>query len=108
MLTRMTGWTPATLLSLGARLAWRNLPFNLIVTNVPGPQQPLYLLTAKMLDNYGLLPLADYLGLAIVLVSYAGKLCWGFTADWDLVPDVDAFARSVEAAFGELRGLAAS
>ncbi|TMA21590.1 MAG: wax ester/triacylglycerol synthase family O-acyltransferase [Deltaproteobacteria bacterium] len=107
MLTRMAGWAPATLLSLGARLAWRNLPFNLIVTNVPGPQHPLYLLASRMLDNYGLLPLADYLGLAIVLMSYDGKLCWGFTADWDLVPDVGEFARCIEEAFGELRRLAA-
>ncbi len=106
LLTRMTGWAPATLLSLGSRLVWRSLPFNLIVTNVPGPQRPLYLLGAKMLDNFGLIPLAHYLGLAIVLFSYAGKLCWGFTADWDLVPDVDVFARSVEEAFGELRELA--
>ena len=77
------------------------------MTNVPGPQHPLYLLASRMLDNYGLLPLADYLGLAIVLMSYDGKLCWGFTADWDLVPDVGEFARCIEEAFGELRRLAA-
>ena len=106
LLTRMTSWTPATLMSISSRLVWRNLPFNLVVTNVPGPQRPLYLLSAKMLDNFGLIPLTDYLGLAITLVSYAGKLCWGFTADWDLVPDVDVFARSIEDAFAELREFA--
>ena len=52
--TEMTGWAPAALLSLGARLSQRNLPFNMVVTNVPGPQQPLHLLTARMLDYYGL------------------------------------------------------
>jgi WS/DGAT/MGAT family acyltransferase len=108
LLTRMTSWTPATLLSISSRLMWRNLPFNLVVTNVPGPQRPLYLLGAKMLDNFGMIPLTDYLGLAITLVSYAGKLCWGFTADWDLVPDVDVFARYVQEAFGELRDFAQS
>lgn len=103
LLTRMSGWAPATLLSMGSRLVWRNLPFNMVVTNVPGPQRPIYLLGAKMLDNFGLIPLTDYLGLAITLLSYAGQLCWGFTADWDLVPDLDVFVRAVQDAFAELR-----
>jgi hypothetical protein len=106
LLTRMSGWAPATLLSVGSRLMWRSLPFNLVVTNVPGPQRPLYLLGAKMLDNFGQIPLTDYLGLAITLVSYAGKLCWGFTADWDLVPDVEVFVQAVADAFAELKELA--
>lgn len=59
-----------------------------------------------MLDHYGMVPLTDYLGLGIVMFSYAGKLPLGFNADWDLVPDVDVFARSVAAAFAELRELA--
>ena len=103
--TEMTGWAPAPLLSLGARLSQRNLPFNMVVTNVPGPKQPLYLLGARMRDYYGLVPLTDYLGLGIVVFSYAGKLNWGFNADWDLVPDVDVFASCIDGAFGELRGL---
>jgi WS/DGAT/MGAT family acyltransferase len=107
MLTRVGEWTPSTLLSLGARMATRALPFNLVVTNVPGPQVPLYLLGARMIDNYGQVPLVDYLGLGIVLFSYAGSLCWGFTADWDLVPDLDEFVRAIEASFAELREVAA-
>src|SRR5213078_4014777 len=63
VLTRVVGWTPSTLLSLGGRMVTRALPFNLVVTNVPGPQVPLYLLGARMLDNYGQVPLTDYLGL---------------------------------------------
>jgi diacylglycerol O-acyltransferase / wax synthase len=104
--TEMTGWAPASLLSLGARLSQRNLPFNMVVTNVPGPPRPLYFLSARMLDYYGLVPLTDYLGLGIVVFSYAGKLNWGFNADWDLVPDVDVFTSCVDAAFRELCGLA--
>jgi WS/DGAT/MGAT family acyltransferase len=107
ILTRVGEWTPSTLLSLGARMATRTLPFNLVVTNVPGPQVPLYLLGARMIDNYGQIPLVDYLGLGIVLFSYAGSLCWGFTADWDLVPDLDEFVRAIEASFAELREAAA-
>jgi diacylglycerol O-acyltransferase / wax synthase len=106
VLTAVGEWTPSTLLSLGAQLATRRLPFNLVVTNVPGPQVPLYLLGARMLDNYGLVPLTDNLCLGIVLFSYAGKLCWGFTADWDLIPDLHDFVLDVERSFRELAELA--
>jgi diacylglycerol O-acyltransferase len=106
MLSRVAEWTPSTLLSLAGRMVTRSLPFNLVVTNVPGPQVPLYLLGAKMLDNYGQVPLTDYLGLGIVLFSYAGNLCWGFNADWDLVPDLHEFVTAVEDSFRELRQIA--
>jgi WS/DGAT/MGAT family acyltransferase len=106
LLTQMAGWTPATLLSLAAKVPWRDLPFNMIVTNVPGPQKPVYLLGAKMLADYGLVPIAQHIGLGIVLVSYEGKLAWGFNADWDVVPDLDVFVGCVEASFAELRDLA--
>ena len=106
MLSRVAEWTPSTLLSLASSMMTRALPFNLVVTNVPGPQVPLYLLGAKMLDNYGQVPLTDYLGLGIVLFSYAGKLCWGFNADWDLVPDLQDFVTAVEDAFRELQQVA--
>jgi len=103
MLTRVGEWTPTTLLSLGARMVTRALPFNLVVTNVPGPQVPLYLLGAKMLDNYPFVPLTDFLGLGIALFSYAGQLCWGFAADWDLLPDLRDFVVAIEDAFRQLR-----
>jgi len=102
VLSQVMGWTPSTLLSLGARMLTRALPFNLVVTNVPGPQVPLYLLGARMLDNYGQVPLTDYLGLGIVIFSYAGTLCWGFNADWDLLPDLHDFVIAVEESFEEL------
>jgi WS/DGAT/MGAT family acyltransferase len=102
MLSRVGEWTPTTLLSLGGRMVTRALPFNLVVTNVPGPQVPLYLLGAKMLDNFGLVPLTDFLGLGIALFSYSGQLCWGFAADWDLVPDLHDFVVAVEDAFRQL------
>lgn len=102
VLTQVGEWTPSTLLSLGARLATRVLPFNLVVTNVPGPQQLLYMLGAKMVDNFGFLPLIDSLCLGVVLFSYAGKLCWGFTGEWDLLPDLHDFVGDIEASFREL------
>jgi diacylglycerol O-acyltransferase / wax synthase len=104
--SELSGLAPATLLSLGSRLTWRNLPCNMVVSNVPGPARPLHLLGARMLSYRGTLPIANYLGLATVVVSYDGKLQYGFTADWDLVPDLDVFARCVGEAFGELRAAA--
>jgi diacylglycerol O-acyltransferase len=103
MLTKVVSWTPSTLLAIGSRMAMRAYPFNLVVTNVPGPQMPLYLLGARMNENYGLVPLTDYLGLGIVLFGYAGKLSFGFNADWDLVPDLHDFVLAIEESFADLR-----
>jgi len=102
VLAQVGEWTPSTLLALGARLAVTALPFNLIVTNVPGPQQSLYMLGAKMTDNFGFIPLTDSLCLGVVLFSYAGKLCWGFTGEWELLPDLREFVEDIEASFLEL------
>jgi diacylglycerol O-acyltransferase len=104
--SRLSGLMPATLLALGSRLTWRNLPCNMVVTNVPGPTRPLYLLGARMLSYRGALPITNWLGLGTVVVSYGGKLQYGFIADWDLVPDLEVFAGCVRAAFGELRAAA--
>ncbi len=106
-LTRLAEWMPATLLSLGARQASRIQPFNLVVTNVPGPQVPLYLIGARMLEIHPMVPLMDNLGLGIALFSYAGRLHWGFNADYELVPDLEQFLSLIERAFAELRDLAA-
>jgi hypothetical protein len=66
------------------------------------------MLGAKMLDNFGLIPLTDNLCLGIVLFSYAGKLCWGFTGEWDLLPDLHDFVSDIEKSFAELREAASS
>jgi diacylglycerol O-acyltransferase len=65
------------------------------VTNVPGPQFPLYLQGSRMLAMYPQVPLLQGLGLCIALISYDGKLCWGFNADPRLVPDLDAFLAAI-------------
>ncbi len=103
VLTQVAEWTPATLLSLGARNATRLLPFNLVVTNIPGPQVPLYLLGARMEEIYPYVPLAENLGLGIALFSYDGKLGWGFNADYGLVPDLGEFVKAIRDSFQELR-----
>jgi diacylglycerol O-acyltransferase len=103
LLNEMASWTPSALLSALPKPSGWNLPFNMVVTNVPGPQRPVYLLGAKMLTDYGLVPLADYSALGIVLFSYQGQMSWGLSADWDVVPDVDVFVRFVKSSFRELR-----
>jgi diacylglycerol O-acyltransferase len=94
-------WLPAGLIASGVALA--RGPVNMIVTNVPGPQFPLYSVGARLLGFYPLVPLIPGGGLGIALWSYEGKLCWGFNADAELVPDLAAFVADVRAAFEELR-----
>lgn len=78
-------------------------PFNLVVTNIPGPTAPLDLLGARLECAYPQVPLFAGQGLGIALFGYAGKLCWGFNADEALVPDLDLFVADVSAAFEEVR-----
>jgi diacylglycerol O-acyltransferase len=92
--------TPGVLLSLGARAA--SGPINTIVTNVPGPQFPLYMLGAKLLESVPMVPLLENTGIGIALFSYNGNLCWGFNADYGLLPDLEAFRRGIQKSFQAL------
>jgi diacylglycerol O-acyltransferase / wax synthase len=78
-----------------ARLGTRLLPYNVVVTNVPGPPVPLYLFGAPLRAVYPLVPLFTRQALGIALFSYDGGLYWGFNADWDAVPDLHDLARDV-------------
>ena len=98
----MVEWTPTVLMSLAGRAASRAAPYNLMVTNVPGPQFPLYLQGAKMVAQYAQVPLSEGTALGVALVSYDGTLCWGFNADFELLPDLEFFVKAVEAAFRDL------
>jgi WS/DGAT/MGAT family acyltransferase len=102
VLAAVSEWTVPTLLSLASRVAYRNRAANLVVTNVPGPQVPLYLLGARVLETYPMLNLLTQQSLGVALFSYAGRLHWGFMADWDLVPDLHDFVRAIAQAFDEL------
>jgi WS/DGAT/MGAT family acyltransferase len=103
MLTQAAEWTSTNVLTLAALLSSRVQPFNLIVTNVPGPQLPLYLLGARMAAIYPQVPLFENQALGIALFSYDGKLFWGFNADWDALPDIEAFVQAIETSFRGLR-----
>ncbi len=100
MMMAAAEWTPPALLSLGAQAA--SGPINMIVTNVPGPQIPLYMLGAKLEACFPQVPLLENTGLGIALFSYDGKLCWGFNADYNLVPDLPVFIRAIENSFAAL------
>ncbi len=105
--TEAAGWAGSTIPSLAMQLALRARPFNLVVTNVPGPQLPLYMLGARMLEVYPQVPLFTNQGLGVALFSYAGGLYWGFNADWELLPDLHDFVEAIQGSFDELRRAAA-
>src|SRR5262245_6676789 len=100
----LADFTPSTLLTLGARAA--SGPINTIVTNVPGPQFPLYLQGARMLEIYPQVPLLEGLGVGIALASYDGFVHWGFNSDPDLVPDADVFVEQIRASYRRVAELA--
>ncbi len=106
VLAAVSEWTSTTLLSSAVRLSTRSRPFNLVVTNVPGPQIPLYLLGAELRECYPMLALLPNQALGVALFSYAGRLCWGFIADWDLIPDLHDFVLAIESSFRELQSAA--
>jgi diacylglycerol O-acyltransferase / wax synthase len=109
-LVRIGGFAPPTLHALGARAASRASKriFNLVVTNVPGPQFPLYAAGARMLEMFPVVPLAKGQALAIGLTSYDGGVYYGFNGDRDAMPDVDVLAGLVDESLDELLGTVAA
>jgi WS/DGAT/MGAT family acyltransferase len=103
-LIALSGFAPPTIHGLAARLAsgYSRRLFNLVVTNVPGPQIPLYAAGARMLECYPVVPLAKGQGVCIGLTSYDGGVYYGLNADRDAMPDVDVLADCIERALAEL------
>ena len=103
-LVGIAGFAPSTLHSLGARAAngLSRRMFNLVVTNVPGPQFPLYAGGARMLAAHPVVPLAKGQAVAIGLTSYDGGVYFGLNADRDAMTDVDVLAECLESALAEL------
>jgi len=100
LIGRVADWLPLGLMARVSRVS--NRVVNMIVTNVPGPQVPVYLLGARMLESYPLVPLMTNEALNIALYSYDGWISWGFNADRDAVPDLHEFVESVPVGFQEL------
>jgi diacylglycerol O-acyltransferase len=106
LLEELSDHTLTSLFGFFAQLATRQRSFNVVITNVPGPQAPLYLLGAPMLAIHPLVPLAANQALGIALFSYDGGLYWGFNSDWDALPDLHALVEDVDREFEGLRKLA--
>jgi len=107
-LVEISSGTPITLLSLANRVVGSRIrPFNMTVTNIPGPQFPMYLLESEMIANYPMVPLWAQHGLGVALFSYNGRLLWGIQADYDTLPDSDRFLAAIQESFQELRKVSA-
>lgn len=95
-------YAPGGLLAAAARLASRGPWFNLVVSNIPGPQQPMYLAGARLVASYPSIPLGENSALSIACTSLAGTMAFGITADWDGMPDIDRLALALDESLGEL------
>jgi WS/DGAT/MGAT family acyltransferase len=95
-------FAPPTLLAMASRLNFSTRLFNLIVTNVPGPQFPLYLQGREMLELVPIAFLPEDQALAVAVMSYNGNLEFGLLADYDAIPDLEDLAGLVEESLEEL------
>ncbi len=105
-LVDLTRYAAPTLLGLAGRAVQRQPFFNTVVTNVPGPQVPLYCMGSRMLEAYPVVPLVRNLAVGIAILSYCGQLHFGLNADRDAFADVPVLAAGIEDAFAELHKIA--
>jgi hypothetical protein len=104
---KIAEWTWPGLLGVMARAAAGTRRYNLLVTNIPGPREPAFLLGARQLQVFPAVPLFHGQSVAIGLLSYEKGLYWGFNSDWDAMPDLHELVLAVEAEIEEMRGAAA-
>ncbi|MBV8953604.1 MAG: wax ester/triacylglycerol synthase family O-acyltransferase [Solirubrobacterales bacterium] len=101
-LAAVNNLAPPTILAQASRLNFSTRLFNLIVTNIPGPQLPLYVLGRELRDLFPLAFLPERHGLAVAIMSYNGRVEYGLLADYDALPDVSLIAEGIEASLQEL------
>jgi WS/DGAT/MGAT family acyltransferase len=102
MIVQLSGFAPPTILGQAARLQAQQRFVNVLVTNVPGPQFPLYSRGHLMLDLFPMAPLAANQALGIAVMSYNGQFGFGLIADFDALPDVGVIAEGLEKSIAEL------
>jgi diacylglycerol O-acyltransferase / wax synthase len=102
VLTTIGEYAPPTVLAQAARLVARQRAFNLVVTNVPGPQIPLFSLGRRMQEVYPVVPLSDNTSLGIALFSYDGTIGFGLIGDYDAASDLGVLAEGIEKSTAEL------
>jgi WS/DGAT/MGAT family acyltransferase len=101
-LTELAGFASPTLVAQAARLQARQRLFNLVVTNVPGPQVSLYLLGRRLRAIYPLVPLAANTALGVAVLSYDGRLNFGLNGDYDALPELEQLAADLERSIAEI------
>jgi hypothetical protein len=106
-LEALADWTSTAVLSQVLALAIRNRAYNIVVTNVPGPPLPLFLLEAALREPYPMVPLFENQAVGVAIFSYASGLFWGINADWDVVPDLHDFTVALREELDVLHRLAA-
>jgi WS/DGAT/MGAT family acyltransferase len=106
VLTAISEWTVPNVLVQAVRLAEYSRTYNLMVTNVPGPQIPLYFLGCQMKTAYPVVTLFNNMALSIGLFSFNGGLFWGLTADWEQIPDLHTLVLFLDESFRELQDAA--
>jgi WS/DGAT/MGAT family acyltransferase len=99
---KVSEYAPPTVLALAARAASFQRMCNLIVTNIPGPQFPLFLQGGRLLEAFPVVPIMGVTSLGVAVFSYNGRVNFGLNADWDLFPDVDVLARGIAESLAEL------
>jgi WS/DGAT/MGAT family acyltransferase len=102
----LQGFAPPTIHAQASRLNFSGRFFNLLVTNVPGPQFPLYVLGRRLDEMFPIPFLAGERALAIAIISYDGKVGFGLLGDYDALPDLDLVAEGIEASLAQLLELA--
>ena len=105
-LLSLTGHAPPVLHVMLAQSLFASRLFNITVTNVPGPQLPLYALGSKLVEVAGLVPLAAEHAVGVAILSYEGHVTFGLIADRDTVPDLDVLRDGIEESLDELLELA--
>jgi diacylglycerol O-acyltransferase len=105
-LAAVNNMAPPTILAQASRLNFSTRLFNLIVTNIPGPQLPLYVLGRELEDLFPIAFLPKNHALAVAIMSYNGRLEYGLLADFDSIPDLDDIAEGIDAALDELLDVA--
>ncbi len=108
LLTDYTQLVPAvsmaTATMLYTRLGGRVTPiFNCVVTNIPGPQVPLFSMGSEMVQTLGFGPIVDGLGLFMPILSYNGKLSISATSCREMMPDPEFFSQCIQDTFDELK-----
>ena len=101
-LAAVNSLAPPTILAQASRLNFSTRLFNLIVTNIPGPQVPLYVLGRKLIDLFPIAFLPEHHGLAVAIMSYDGNMDYGLLGDYDALPDIDVIADRIDASLAEL------